>query len=114
MIRKVRNRHYLMTFCAIILSAATAAIAGDATTKPAPRPDWCKPGWSCIETKELARDALFKINLEERVAIAEARLKARRRLGWHIVAGFGVAAVATADFDVKAVPAGFAGVGWGW
>ena len=114
MIRNARKHRCLMTFCAAILLPAGVAIAGDAPTKPAPRPDWCKPGWSCIETKELARDALFKINLEERVAIAEARLKARRRLGWHIVAGFGVAAVATADFDVKAVPAGFAGVGWGW
>lgn len=107
----------MLAFCAIILSAATAAIAGDAPTKPAPPPPECAAlpkGWNCVATKELVIDAAYKIDLEERIALAEARLKARRRFGVHVTCGIGVAAVATTEFDAKLVPAGFCGVGYGW
>lgn len=103
----------MMRRLAGILLLLSVNLVAAADLKPA-RPDWCQPGWVCVERKEMAADARYKIDLEERITLAEARLKARRLFGWHATCGFGIAATATADFDVKAVPAGYCGVGWGW
>jgi hypothetical protein len=43
------------------------------------------------------------------------RMRARRHLlGWHGGCGLGVAAIVTADVDVKGAPAGICGVIFGW
>lgn len=97
-----------------ILLLVSGSLVFGAETKPPIVGCQAGPGWRCIETKELADDARYKIDLEERIALAEARLKARRLFGWHFGAGIGIGAVPTADFDVKAVPVGFVGAVYGW
>ena len=91
-----------------ILSLASGLnIAQDAPSNP----PWCKPGYTCVETKWLS----------ERVAEVwllradNARLKAKvRRLGCVAGIGGGLSAVVTEEWEINTAPAGHIGVTCGW
>jgi hypothetical protein len=99
---------YLAIATALLLLAGTV---GAAETNSGGRPDWCRSGYSCITTDELADDTEFKI----RQSMEIIRLKARaNRLGFTVGCGVGVAAIVTSEWDAISAPGGFCGAMWGW
>ena len=61
-------------FCAL----TTGAFAGSTESAPTPRPDWCKPGWQCITTAEMAEvtEEIWRLRAEVDIC----HLKARHRI----------------------------------
>jgi hypothetical protein len=101
-----------------ILVAILCLLAGGpvfgAETKPllADNPEWCRAGFRCITIRDYAAMTLIKIDLETEVSVLKAKRK--RALGIHATCGLGVAVVATEDWNAKAAPAGYCGIGYGF
>ena len=64
-------RRAIATF---ILSLALCGVA--AAVEPE-RPAWCKPGWECIQTKEMADDTLQHIALHTEIIRLKSQLSRR-------------------------------------
>lgn len=71
------------------------------------RPSWCREGWVCVRAAEMTEDTIYKINLREELAIAQAR---NRRTGWDLGCGVGFAVVVDVNYGVSVPPAGICGV----
>ena len=83
-----------------------AVVAGAAAPTPDPVKD-CPKGLVCFTIKEQA-------DIDRRLAEFD-RMKGKRHiLGWHTTCGLGVAGVVDEKFDLRAVPAGFCGIGFGF
>lgn len=92
---------------AMVALCVAIAIPAVSHAEETARPDWCKKGWQCIPSAELVEDTLYKIDLREQLAIAQAK---NRRTGWDIGCGVGIALVVDGSYNVNAPPAGFCGV----
>lgn len=91
----------------MVCLVSVTALAADSPAAGTARPDWCLKGWQCIPSAELVDDTLYKIDLREKLAIAQAK---NRRTGWDLGCGLGLAFVVDADYGVNTPPAGFCGV----
>ena len=101
--------------CSLVLSVVVtgvplAAPLGSSTTQAAATADPakdCPAGLVCFTIKEQA-------GIDRRLAEYD-RMKAKRHLlGWHTTCGLGIAGVVDEKFDLRAVPAGYCGVGFGF
>jgi hypothetical protein len=86
--------------------AASISLAADAPT----RPEWCKPGWECVPTKEMVADSEYHLDLRSQVAQYRSRAS---RFGLTIGFGLGVGGVVDDDFNVRWVPTGGCFITWG-
>lgn len=88
------------TIAAVIITLflASAAIAGDAPKSSAQsREPWCKPGWVCLRTEEVAADASYHYDLQEKILQYKRRAA---RFGLTVGPGIGVGSVITSEYDV--------------
>lgn len=77
-----------------------------ANAPPDPIKD-CPKGLICFTIPEAAR-------VDRTLAEYDRMKKMKKILGWHATCGIGIGAVATEQFDVKAAPVGYCGIGWGF
>lgn len=90
----------------IILSAGLALGADDAPK----RPEWCRPGFVCVQTSEVVADTEYHLDLREQIAKYRG---SSRRFGLTIGFGLGVGGVVDDEFDVRWVPTGGCFLVWG-
>lgn len=90
-----RRSAWIATISAFVLSVAISTIG--ATENSAKRPDWCKPGFECIPTAEIVKDAEFHYDLQEQVLRYKRRAQ---RFGLTVGPGVGVGSVITSEYDV--------------
>lgn len=93
-------RKWAVFMCLAGLSFISMAAAP--SVAPSPRPSWCPAGWACVPTAEVEADTLYKINLEE--ALAKAQAKKKRFFDLHLGCGPGAGLVVTNDWDARGVP----------
>lgn len=111
-----RSRESSWTLCVLICifsiaTASTSAIAAPPSGVPVGRPDWCRPGYECIPTADLADATEQLIRLRTDLAAAKAKVR-----HWGLTAGFnlGVGAVTDENFRTHIVPTGGFGISYGW
>lgn len=94
---------------ALVFALATA-VAPAATD----RPDWCRPGFECLSTREIVTATEHLITLEETIGLLRAKAKVHR-LAWHVGCGPGATLVVDNDWNTKVLPAPlFCGGVYGW
>lgn len=101
----MRHMKLVGVICILLAAPYVAAVAAEE------RPAWCKPGWECVPTDEIAKDTMQHIALHTEII----RLKAKsRHLGFTLGCGVGVAAIVTSEWDGITSPGGFCGAMYGW
>ena len=95
------------------LSAWAASPTVESASSSAARPDWCRAGFVCVPVAELVEDTRYKIELE--AELARMKIRAKRKLDWHMGCGPGAGFVVQTDWDAKAAPIPlFCGAIYGW
>ena len=90
----------------LLLSVAPLIAASPTEAMSDPVRD-CPRGLVCFSIKEAAK-------IDRKLAELDRLKRTKRLLGIHVTCGIGIAGIATDKFDLKAAPAGFCGVGYGW
>lgn len=75
----------------------SAVLADDAPK----RPEWCKPGYVCLQTTEIVADAEYHLDLREQVAKYRARSS---RFGFSAGIGIGLGATVDENFHTQYAP----------
>lgn len=111
-------RPKIMRLVLAIVLLALSNIAGAATQSDLldlqPNPEWCRPGYRCLQLKDYASMTLMYVKTQDERDALRLRVKAGRSLRMHLTCGLGVAGVIDTDYNAKLLPAGYCGLGWGW
>ena len=91
------------------LAACALWLAGGLTFA-AERPWWCREGYVCVPTEDIAADTEYHIKLRSELAALKAK---HRRFGLTIGCGFGLAATVADDWSTQVAPAGTCAVVYG-
>jgi len=85
----------------LLAPSLTANAATSNGFKPKPNPEWCQPGYRCLQIDDYAHMTTIKINLEEEVA----KLKAgNRHFGFGCAIGPGLGLVVDENLKAHLVP----------